>query len=529
MALNIFELFGEIVIKTQNAKDEIGAVTSSAEDLAKKFGQVSGGADDTGKRIGSTSTLGSGAVWLGNMFTTLTSKAVSLLGSITRTGFDYNAQMETYITAFTTMLGGNASAAEAFIEDIRDLASKTPMEMAGLAGNAQTLLGFGLASESVIDTLQMLGDVAQGDQQKLDSIVLAYSQIMAAQKLNAQDANQLINAGVPIWDMLAKEIGVSVGEVRKMSEEGQISADIVTKAFQNATSEGGLFYQAMEKQAETFNGQLSTMKDNAEQTLGSLFDPFFEIAKSEVFPQISESIQVFGTFISENKEALAGFAETLGKIAANSFDSLLSFMTWCIENKDTAGIAFTVIGTAVGVIAASANPLLTVVAALAAIVLNWNSIVEWLQPAIDEWNKLVDAIDAATTAVERFFGVNNGSGVSTSPSGATRGGGSGKGFANGLYRVPYDGFSATLHKDEAVLNRLDAQEWRTAQMGGGMMSDTSRLESMMGNMVNLMQQMVANAGNGQTIVLDSGVLVGQLAPQMDTALGSIANRRGRRS
>lgn len=99
-------------------------------------------------------------------------------------------------------------------------------------------------------------------------------------------------------------------------------------------------------------------------------------------------------------------------------------------------------------------------------------------------------------------------------------------FANGLFRVPYDGFQATLHKDEAVLNRIDASEWRTAN-AHGYGADTSRLESLMSNMINVMQQVVANTGAGNTVVLDTGVIVGQLAPGIDRQLGSIANRRGR--
>ena len=102
----------------------------------------------------------------------------------------------------------------------------------------------------------------------------------------------------------------------------------------------------------------------------------------------------------------------------------------------------------------------------------------------------------------------------------------GRGFANGLYRVPYDGFQATLHKDEAVLSRLDAREWRSAN-AHGYGADNSRLEGLMNNMVRLMQQVVTNTGAGQAVVLDTGVIVGQLAPGMDRQLGSIASRRGR--
>ena len=49
----------------------------------------------------------------------------------------------------------------------------------------------------------------------------------------------------------------------------------------------------------------------------------------------------------------------------------------------------------------------------------------------------------------------------------------------------------------------------------------------MGNMIGLMQQMVANTGVGQNIVLDTGVLVGQLAPGIDAQLGTFARNKGR--
>lgn len=61
-------------------------------------------------------------------------------------------------------------------------------------------------------------------------------------------------------------------------------------------------------------------------------------------------------------------------------------------------------------------------------------------------------------------------------------------------------------------------------MGG---ADVGRLEAAISGLASMMQQVVANTGRGQAIVLDSGALVGQLAPRMDTQLGTIANRKGR--
>lgn len=93
--------------------------------------------------------------------------------------------------------------------------------------------------------------------------------------------------------------------------------------------------------------------------------------------------------------------------------------------------------------------------------------------------------------------------------------------ATGLGFVPRDNYIARLHQGEAVLTRQEASQWRNG------MGDTSRLESMMGNLVSLMQQMVSNQGNGQAIVLDSGVLVGQLGGRLDNHLGNIVAQKAR--
>jgi len=84
--------------------------------------------------------------------------------------------------------------------------------------------------------------------------------------------------------------------------------------------------------------------------------------------------------------------------------------------------------------------------------------------------------------------------------------------ASGLDRVPRDGYLARVHKDEAILDKTDASIWR----GGG----ANRVEALLSQVVTLLAQQ-------KNIVLDSGVMVGQLAPAMDARLGTIGNRKGR--
>lgn len=97
--------------------------------------------------------------------------------------------------------------------------------------------------------------------------------------------------------------------------------------------------------------------------------------------------------------------------------------------------------------------------------------------------------------------------------------------ADGLDRVPYDGYIAELHRDEAVLTASQAAAWRSGSTGG----NTGRVESMLTQAIGVLQQIVNNTSASTQVVLDSGVLVGQLAPQMDAQLGTILNRKGRRN
>lgn len=67
-----------------------------------------------------------------------------------------------------------------------------------------------------------------------------------------------------------------------------------------------------------------------------------------------------------------------------------------------------------------------------------------------------------------FGGLSVDVGVSGTPTGGSGGGGkTAAPLRSGLWRVPYDGFPAVLHANEAVLTSSQADKWRTSRGGGG--------------------------------------------------------------
>ena len=201
-------------------------------------------------------------------------------------GVKYNAQMEQYMTSFATMLG-SADRATSMVSDLKKFAAATPFEFSDLAKGSQTLLAFGISADKLQPALKMLGDVSQGNTDKFNSLSLAFGQVSSAGKMTGQDLMQFINAGFNPLQVMAKKSGKSMAELRAEMEKGQISAEDVAQAFQDATSKGGQFYDAMESQSKTFNGQLSTLKDNAMQFLGDITQGFTDSLKDTAMPMVN--------------------------------------------------------------------------------------------------------------------------------------------------------------------------------------------------------------------------------------------------
>ena len=72
----------------------------------------------------------------GQLIADFAKKAASSLQSVVKSGLDYNAQMESYLTNFKVMLGDEQLAAEK-LEEIRRMAASTPFSLSGPVGETE--------------------------------------------------------------------------------------------------------------------------------------------------------------------------------------------------------------------------------------------------------------------------------------------------------------------------------------------------------------------------------------------------------
>ena len=216
------------------------------------------------------------------------------IGAITKLGME----AENSAIAFEVFLGSGEKATK-MLADISKMAAKTPFEKMDLQNAAQQLLT-SVDEEKVLDYMKQLGDIAVGDRQKFQSLALVFGQVTSSGKLNGQDLMQFINAGFNPLKELQEMTGKTYAELQDAMSKGQISADMVAAAMKRATSEGGKFYQMMDKMSAATGGRISTVIGNIKDKTAEMFKYIAPII-ADLLEQIDKLIppifKVFDTIV----------------------------------------------------------------------------------------------------------------------------------------------------------------------------------------------------------------------------------------
>lgn len=327
-----------------------GQMTPVIRQVGTESGKTAGGLFG-GSFLGSVGRIMSaaGIYELGSRVATGISDAIS-------TGIKGFADLQTYTISFKTLLG-SAGAANDMIRDLYAFAAKTPFDVEGSVVGAQKLLGVNVAAKDVIPTLTTLGDATAalgGSTSDFNSVLLAYSQIMARGKVSTQDLYQISNTGIPIFQLMSKALGKPVGEIQKLIETGNLASDDVLPKLLAQMNEdyGG----AMSGQAETLNGLWSTFKDTMSQTLTTALTPIGEwlvsvlpgatTAATDAIGWLQEKFTAIGDWIADPSNKIGDtFQPLIDGIQNTDWDGLLEGVgtafsgLWTIVQPIVSGIS----------------------------------------------------------------------------------------------------------------------------------------------------------------------------------------------
>lgn len=212
-------------------------------------------------------------------------------------------KMQQLQVALSTILQ-DKSKADQLIAEIVQFAAKTPFNLDDVATGAKQLLAYGSSADNVVKELSMLGDVASGLQIPIGQLIYLYGTLRTQGRAMTVDIRQFAGRGIPIFEELAKVLGVSKDQVGELVKEGKVGFKEVEQAFKNMTSEGGKFANLMENSAGTWPQRLSNIEDTLFQKMnefGNKYKEVFEfgIATAEdLVESLDDVLSVMGGLIA---------------------------------------------------------------------------------------------------------------------------------------------------------------------------------------------------------------------------------------
>ena len=286
------------------------------------------------------------------------------------------AEREQQQISFGVMTGSQKTG-DKLLNDIIQMGAATPFESNDLIKNAEVMKAFGIATDDILPTLSMLGDVSRGNAEKLQGLSLAYAQVQSTGRLMGQDLLQMINQGFNPLQIISQKTGLSMIELKKKMEDGGISAAMVTDAFKIATGEGGMFHNMMEKQSHTMAGKWSTTVDNVKQKLTAL--------GQILSPVINWIIDLTNSIISSTPTMIA-IATAIGAITLSIYGVSWATKAWAVAQAIVNSVM-------------KANPIILIISLIIGLVIWIYEIVK----ANKNWGVSLKAIWEITKSVFRLM------------------------------------------------------------------------------------------------------------------------------
>ncbi|TFV83162.1 tape measure protein [Blastococcus sp. CT_GayMR16] len=266
------------------ARKQLDELRSMTEKSAGDAGDAGG--RSLGARL--ASGLGGALASIGKTLAVGVAAGAVALGGLgvagAKAGLQTAASMEQANIAFTTMLGSGEKA-DAFLQDLAAFAAKTPFEFPELQTAASSLVSAGISADKVIPIMTSLGNATSGMGTGAEGVkraTVALQQMSAAGRITGEDLNQLRDAGVPVFDLLAAATGKSVEQVAELAQQGKLGREELDQLMGALESGAGLerFTGLMDAQSQSLNGMFSTLKDTVNMGLAKAIEPLIPMIKN---------------------------------------------------------------------------------------------------------------------------------------------------------------------------------------------------------------------------------------------------------
>ncbi|MAC99668.1 MAG: tape measure domain-containing protein [Pseudomonadales bacterium] len=226
-----------LVAELAKAKAAVGDNTEEVRRLERELRRVSRATAEHRSRVdaaraamssGAKQVLAFAAAYISlNAAFGLVQKGLNLVRdgiySMLQTGDQFEG-MQTQLTSLMGSIEGGEKATEWIKQFTRD----TPLQLQDVTEAFTLLKAFGL--DPMDGTLQAITDQSEklgGGMEKLTGISSALGQAWAKQKLQGEEILQLVERGVPVWDLLQKVTGKNTEQLQELSSKGKLGRDVI--------------------------------------------------------------------------------------------------------------------------------------------------------------------------------------------------------------------------------------------------------------------------------------------------------------
>lgn len=204
------------------------------------------------------------------------SKLVSGIADLSKASIQAYSEIETLKTGLS-IISPTQVQADSLFRDVAGYATRSPYGVAQSTELVTLLKQSGVNDSELMSTLTMLGDTAGGNMEKLKRIANNYAQIVSIGKASMLDMRQFAYAGIPIFEAVSKELGVTQQALRDMISDGKVTSDVIEKVFKDLTSANGIFANATEIGAKTFSARKQNLADTKQLALAEMGEAFINI------------------------------------------------------------------------------------------------------------------------------------------------------------------------------------------------------------------------------------------------------------
>ena len=243
----------------QNLIDEYKKLDAAGADLESSTGSLAGG---FGNLIDQVKALAPAVA------------AVSFdkqLGAAAGFALEQSDNFRAMREEFGIMLG-DMEAGRGLFNELQEFNFWTPFDMEQTSQATKVLMAAKVPLAEITDYLTRFGDISQGNGQKFQLFINAFSKASAKGSADMEVLNVYLDQGIQILDELGKQFGVTSGEVIKMASNGQISFQQFDQALKSLAAEGGLYYGSMETASQRLDAAQAGLQESTNALAASFGD-----------------------------------------------------------------------------------------------------------------------------------------------------------------------------------------------------------------------------------------------------------------